>query len=52
MINDEETLKYVDGAAIHWYAYGITPLEVMELARSPKKNIFQMNSESSTFSFQ
>lgn len=48
-MQDEKTLEYVDGTAIHWYSFGMSPFEVMDLAKSPKKDLLLLNTEACMF---
>lgn len=45
VVNDKKTVQYIDGAATHWYSYGRSPFEVMNLAKTPNKDMIFMNSE-------
>lgn len=48
-MKDEKTLNYVDGTAVHWYSYGTAPFEIMNFAKTQKKELFVMSSEACTF---
>lgn len=50
-MHDEKTLEYVDGTAVHWYSFDLSPFEVMDFAKSPKKDLLLMNTEGGRFVF-
>lgn len=45
MINDDKTLQYIDGVATHWYLDGSVAQDVIELAKTPKKDLLLFLSE-------
>lgn len=49
IISDEKTVQFVDAAAVHWYSYGASPFEVMNFAKSPKKEMYMMSTEACMF---
>lgn len=46
MLNDEQTLKYIDGVATHWYSDDSVSHEIIKLAKTSKKDVFLLASES------
>lgn len=46
LIHDEKVLKYIDGIATHWYDDATVSHEVINLARTDKKDLFLLASES------
>lgn len=49
MINDDATLKYIDGVATHWYNDGSVAEDVIDLAKTPKKDLVLFLSEACFF---
>lgn len=49
MLNNTEALSYIDGVAVHWYYDDIVTSEVLNLARSDKKNLTLIMSEACKF---
>lgn len=45
MINDDATLKYIDGVATHWYVDGAVADDVIDMAKSSKKDLVLFLSE-------
>lgn len=45
MLNDDKTLKYIDGVATHWYWDYAMTVDVNELAKSDKKDVFLLATE-------
>lgn len=45
MIKDEQTLKHIDGIATHWYVDNSVDPEVIEMAKTPKKDLALFLSE-------
>lgn len=46
MLNDNATLKYIDGVATHWYWDSSMTKEIHKLAKTDKKDTFLLASES------
>ncbi|KAJ8927687.1 hypothetical protein NQ314_019823 [Rhamnusium bicolor] len=46
MLNDETTLKYIDGVALHWYWDAQVPPDVLSLTKSNRKDVFLLSTES------
>ncbi|KAJ8912279.1 hypothetical protein NQ315_016777 [Exocentrus adspersus] len=49
MLNDEETLKYIDGIGVHWYWDDRIPSDVLSLTKTKKKDVFLLETESCIF---
>ncbi|KAJ8974329.1 hypothetical protein NQ317_002512 [Molorchus minor] len=51
MLNDEDALEYIDGVAEHWYRDSEVPIEAFDLAKSDKKEIFLLSTESCMYGY-
>ncbi|KAJ8947595.1 hypothetical protein NQ318_010107, partial [Aromia moschata] len=49
MLNDTETLKYIDGVGIHWYKDDQVPPEMLDLTTSDEKQVFLLMTEACYF---
>lgn len=47
-MSDKKTAQYIDGIALHWYSFGNSPFEVLNIARNVK-DLITMNSEACRF---
>lgn len=46
MLNDEQTLKYIDGVATHWYSDDSVSHEIIKLAKTSIKGVWKCSIES------
>lgn len=46
MLEDNDTLQYIDGVATHWYRDNEMDPRIRDFAESAKKNVFLLSSES------
>lgn len=46
--NNPEALNYTDGVAVHWYLSFIVPEGVLQTAKTDKKDVYLIQTESCT----